>query len=99
MRPNAFAAAGPGQQWVRQQRVRHARAASAPALDIFDTDAGTQSPSNIPPGAPGYIEPGSTPDKIRLFAQRSAMGQPHSHKELFGSSGQVQSAQAAAGDG
>jgi len=74
------------------------------ALDSFDTEAGTQSPSSIPPGAPGYIEPGSTPDKsvhdkIRLFAQRSATGQPHNHKELFGSSGQVQSAQAAAGDG
>jgi hypothetical protein len=38
------------------------------------------------PGAPGYIEPGSTPDKsvhdkIRLFHQRSAQGHPH--KELF----------------
>ena len=74
------------------------------SLDSFDTETGTQSPSSIPPGAPGYIEPGSTPDKsvhdkIRLFAQRSATGQPHNHKELFGSSGQVQSAQAAAGDG
>jgi hypothetical protein len=74
------------------------------SLDDLDTEAGAGSPSNIPPGAPGYIEPGSTPDKsvhdkIRLFAQRSATGQPHNHKELFGGSGRANSAQDAAGDG
>ena len=56
---------------------------------IDGEEGGSRSPLNIPPGAPGYIEPGSTPDrsvhdKIRLFHQRSASGPATNHKELFG---------------
>ena len=67
--------------------------------DCAELDVHNRSPRNIPPGAPGYIEPGSTPDKsvhdkIRLFHQRSATGQPKGNKELFGAGGQVQKAKA-----
>lgn len=60
--------------------------------DLSDDEGGARTLTSFQPGAPGYIEPGSTPDKsvhdkIRLFHQRSATGQPHNHKELFGVGG------------
>jgi len=65
---------------------------SKAANDYIDDHEEGLSRNVFQPGAPGYIEPGSTPDKsvfdkIRLFAQRSAIAEPHNHKELFGPGG------------
>jgi len=65
---------------------------SKAANDYIDDHEEGLSCNVFQPGAPGYIEPGSTPDKsvfdkIRLFAQRSAIAEPHNHKELFGQGG------------
>ncbi len=42
-------------------------------------EGGSRSPLNIPPGAPGYIEPGSTPDRSVLDKIR----EPPAHGLLF----------------